>query len=240
MPYARKRSTRKSVRKTTSRKSNLVKKIAQVSKTVALRQAETKHVIRSLGVNYTLGHNTWDKVATNLLYSQQGTNDSNHRIGDQVTCRGVKLYCQLESKPTEPMIAYRIIVVKCRHAIAAATLPPLRTITMQSMMDPIDMEQVQKVYMDKIIYNKGQNSVVGLVPEGTIPTEDLDNRRKVMFKKFWIPLNNARYIYQDGATDIGRDYNIACWVSAYSHYVDGNDDTLGRGAFMSEFFFKDM
>lgn len=239
MPYARKQSGRKPVRKNPRKKSNLTKKIASVAKTVALRQAETKHVIRSLGVNYTLGHNTWDKVATNLLYSQQGTNDSNHRIGDQVVCRGIKLYCQLESKPTEPMIAYRIIVVKCRHAIAAASLPPLRTITMQSMMDPIDMEQVQKVYMDKIIYNKGQDSTVGLVPEGTVPEEPVDNRRKVTFRKYWIPLNNAKYIYQDGATDIGRDYNIACWVSTYSHYTDGNNDTLGRGAFMSEFFFKD-
>lgn len=69
MPYARKRSSRKPVRKTARKKSSLVKKIASVAKTVALRQAETKHVIRSLGVNYTLGHNTWDKVATNLLYS---------------------------------------------------------------------------------------------------------------------------------------------------------------------------
>lgn len=237
MPY--KRYGKKSKRKTYRKRSNLTKKIASVAKTVALRQAETKHIIRNLGVNYTLGHNTWDKVSSNLLYSVQGNNDNFNRIGDQVICRGLKIYCQLESKPTEPMIAWRIIIIKCRQTIANLANPPLRTVTGQTMLDPIDMEQAQKVLLDKVIYNRRQNSVVGLVPEGTVPEEPVDNRRAVQFRKYWIPLNNARYHYQDGSTDIGRDYNIAMWVSVYSHFLNTTDGTLSRGTFASEFFFKD-
>lgn len=236
--YVRK-SRKNGKRASTRKRSNLRKTVTAIAKTVALRQSETKHIIRNLGVNYTLGHNSWDRVSTNLLYSAQGSNDNFNRIGDEVIARGIKLYCQLESKPTEPMIAWRIIVIKCRNAVASSANPPLRTVTGQTMLDPIDMEQAQKVLLDKVIYNRRQDSTVGLVPEGTVPEEPVDNRRAVQFRKYWIPMNNVKYKYQDNSTDIGRDYNIAMWVSVYSHFTDTMDDTLSRGTFASEFFFKD-
>lgn len=215
------------------------KSVAAIAKRVTLRQAETKHVVRSLGLAYNLNHNIGARVADNLLYTTQGVNDGavNSRLGDTVILRGIKLYMVLQTLSNTPGVTFRIIVCKVRKEWADQTTPPLKPITGINSLDPIDMEKAIKVLVDKRVTDRYMNTVVGLTTPPD-PAEPIENTPVMMHRKYWIPLS-GQYKYDDTSFVKGRDWQIACWVVAYlNRNVTGNP-VVGTAAFGSEFYFKD-
>lgn len=213
--------------------------VASIAKRVALRQAETKHVARQLGLAYNLNHNTGYRVADNLLYSNLGVGDGTtaSRIGDTVILRGIKLYMSLGSLTDTPGNSYRIMVYKVRKQYADITTPPLKAISGISILDPPDMEKVIKVMYDRTFTDRYMNTVIGLTAPPD-PEEPIQNTGVTLHRKVWIPLS-GQYVYDDGSVNTGRDWQLGMWIVAFQNRQQITGTPIATAGFFSEFFFKD-
>lgn len=226
--------SRKSLKQSAWKKS-----VASIAKRVALRQSETKHVARQLGLAYNLTHNIGARVSDNLLYSTGGVGDGTtaSRVGDTVQLRGLKIYASLGSLTDTPGNSYRIMVYKVRKQYADLTTPPLKNISGISILDPPDMERVIKVLHDRVYTDRYMNTVIGLAAPPD-PSDPLQTVGVTLNRKMWIPLS-GQYVYDDGTASTGRDWNIGMWVVAYQNRQQINGTPIATAGFFSEFFFKD-
>lgn len=231
MPYAKRMSARKS-RKAPRQGSAFNKKVANIAKTVALRQQETKHAAQSYA-SRELYHNNSYNITANLINVLQGVQDHSHRIGDEITLRGIAVYLKFEDKWDRPNTNYRVVIAKCRQGIAGSLTLPTKTITGNKTFDPMDMEQVMKVYTNRT-YRFGDKDTM-IDTTGGAAT----NMVTTHFRKIWIPLNNVRYKFLNQNTNQGTAYNIACWVAAYDSSGDLSTDNIGKIEVIGEVFFKD-
>lgn len=228
----KKYTTKNPQRKTYRKRSNLTKKIASIAKTVALRQQETKHSILSYATR-ELYHNQTYNITPNLLDTTQGVTDGTHRLGDEITLRGIKLYLQMETKWDRPNNTYRVVVGKCRQAIAGGT-DPFKPISGVKVIDPVDMEQVMKVLVNRRYRFGDKDTMIG-TDEGI----GVLNRPTTHFRTVWIPLNNVKYKYLNQNSTQGTAYNLALWVQAYDHSSSLTLDNIGSIRVSAELFFKD-
>lgn len=233
MAYARR--PRKAFKKRNYKKSSSFNtRVARIAKTVALRQQETKHAALSYA-SRELYHNNSYNIAPNLINIQQGVQDHAHRIGDEVTLRGIKLYLKLESKWDRPGTSFRVVVAKCRQMVAGNLSLPLKVITGNPVFDPVDMEQLMKVYANRTYRFGDKNTFI----DTTGGAQTANNKATAHFRSIWIPLNNARYKFVNQNTTMGTAYNIACWVAAYDTSFDLSTDNIGKIDVIGEVFFKD-
>lgn len=235
--YVRKSSRKNYKRKTYRKGSTLNKKIATISKAVALRQQETKHAVHNWG-NFELYHNISQRVTDNLIKTSQGVGDGNGsdtvRIGDEITGRGIKLYLQFQDKWDRSNVTFCVWVAKCRQSIAGSLSVPRKNITGVLPMDPLDLEQCMKVIVNKKYRFSHKDTMIDL-------GEGVDSLNKVTthFRTLWIPLNNMRYKYTDQNSTQGTAFNYAMWIAAYDSSGDLITDNIGSIRVASEIFFKD-
>lgn len=235
MPYARRKSSgRKPVRKTYRKSRSLNTKIARIAKTVALRTQETKHAIVSYSTR-ELYHNNSYNITNNLIDMTQGVQDQTNRLGDEITLRGIKLYMKFQDKWDRSNTNFRVVVAKCRQGIAGSLSMPTKVISGNSTFDPMDMEQVMKVYVNKTYRFGDKNTFIDTT--GGAPTAN--NAATTHFRKLWIPLNNQRYKFLNQNSNQGTAWNIACWVAAYDASTEFSTDNIGSIQVIGEVFFKD-
>jgi hypothetical protein len=232
MPYARKSIAKKT--RSRRRSPQLNSKIARIAKTVALRQQETKHAAQSYA-NRELYHNNAYNITPNLINIQQGVQDHAHRIGDEVTLRGIKLYMKFEDKWDRPNTNFRVVVAKCRQGVAGNLSLPIKVITGNASFDPVDMEQLMKVYINRTYRFGDKNTFI----DTTGGAQTANNPRTTHFRKLWIPLNNVKYKFVNQNTSQGTAYNIAMWVAAYDASTELTTDNIGSIQVIGEVFFKD-
>jgi len=224
---------RKSFKKRNSRKSsNFNQRVARIAKTVALRQQETKHAALSYASREVYHNNSYN-ITPNLINIQQGVQDHAHRIGDEVTLRGIKVYMKFQSKPDRANTNFRIVIAKCRQSIAGGLTLPIKTITGNSTFDPVDMEQLMKVYSNRTYRFGDQNTWYDSTMGNT------NNHATTHFRKIWIPLNNVKYKFLNQNTRQGTAYNIAMWVAAYDASTELSTDNIGNIQVIGEVYFKD-
>ncbi len=228
MAYAKKNYKRRTTRKS----NNFRKKVTAIAKTVALRQQETKHAVLSYATR-ELYHNNSYQITSNLIDVTQGVQDQTNRLGDEITLRGLKLYLKLESKYDRPNTNFRIVVARCRQGIAGSLSLPIKTISGNATFDPVDMEQLMKVHVNRTYRFGDQNTFV----DSTMGAAN--NNRTTHFRKIWIPLNNVRYKFLNQNSNQGTAYNIACWVAAYDASTELSTDNIGSIQVIGELFFKD-
>lgn len=234
MPYARKRSSRKPVRKTYRKSSAFNQKVARIAKTVALRTQETKHAIVSYATREVYHNNSYN-ITPNLIDVTQGVQDQTNRLGDEITLRGIKLYMKFQDKWDRPNTNFRVVVAKCRQGIAGGLVLPTKVISGNPTFDPMDMEQVMKVYVNKTYRFGDKNTFIDTT--GGAPTAN--NPATTHFRKLWIPLNNARYKFLNQNSNQGTAWNIACWIAAYDASTELSTDNIGSVQIIGELFFKD-
>lgn len=231
--YVRKSARKNYKRKTYRKGSSLNKKIANIAKTVALRQQETKHSILSYATREVYHNNSY-QITQNLIDVIQGVNDTGHRIGDEITLRGIKLYLHFEDKWDRPNTTFRVVVAKARQGIAGSLSLPRKVISGVQVIDPVDMEQVMKVFVNKR-FRFGDKDTMIDTGEGTSSL----NRATSHFRQLWIPLNNVKYKFVNQSNVQGTAYNIAMWVAAYDHSSQLTTDNIGSIRVSGELFFKD-
>lgn len=233
MPYVRKSISKKKTYKKPYRKgaSTFRKKVASISKTVALRQQETKHHVIDYGT-FQLFHNISRQITVQALQTNQGTGDgsSQGRIGDKVCLRGLSVYLQWLQKFDRPNVTFKVWVLKGRKSALPISVP-VKTITGVLMLDPVNTEKISKVLACRT-YKFNQNNWVN---DGDIGV----NKEVVNFRKLWIPLNSAQYHYFDDNNTDGRDYNVAIYVAAYDTQSTLPTDNIAAVHVSTEFFYKD-
>lgn len=245
MPYARKYaarkpSTRKYARKTYRKSSALDKKIATISKQVALRQAETKHVFFDLTPTpLSLYHNTLIRIQTeNMCKTSQGVGDGdssgniNARIGDEVHPRGIKIYLTVRQPNNKPNVMFRFMVLKTRGSSNSTTLP-FKDITGVKVIDPVDNEKSQgRIIMNKLFkdrsmsYSRHDNTAT-------------HNSELTFVRQYWIPLSGV-YKYDGDNAAFGRDYNLVPFMVAYDSFGTLTTDVVASVKMSYQFYFKDM
>lgn len=229
------RKYRKNTKRAGSRKaSNFRKKVTAIAKTVALRQQETKHAVLSYATR-ELYHNNSYQVTSNLIDVTQGVQDQTNRLGDEITLRGIKLYLKFEDKWDRPNTNFRIVVARCRQGIAGSLSLPTKVISGNATFDPVDMEQLMKVYVNRTYRFGDKNTFI----DTTGGAQTANNPRTTHFRKLWIPLNNVRYKFLNQNSNQGTAYNIACWVAAYDASTELSTDNIGSIQVIGELFFKD-
>lgn len=232
--WKRPRSTRKSLRKTSYRGRSQSKAIARIAEKVFMRHTETKHATRQLAGAQELYHNSSVRLTKNILYTVQGTNDANHRIGDEIWVKGVKVYLMLEDKWDRPNTTYCVWIAKARDTVANSSTVPLKNITGALPMDPMDTEQVQRVVYRKMFRFSHKDTLIDTGGEGV---QSL-NKRTTHFRTIWIPCN-FKYKYEGGSSDTGTFFNMPIWVGAYGDSSDSTLDNIGKMKVSTEIFFKD-
>lgn len=221
--YARRRTYKK---RNPARRGTFAKKVARIAKTVALRQAETKHYHRSLTNAQPINHNTWRTITDNLIQvPASGSNDN--RTGDQIILRGIKLFIYFEHPLDRPNVNWRVIVGKLPPN--ASSVVRFKNLTGRTINDPLDMDHYSKVYRD-FKFNTFNDSF----------GDGGSGRRQYSHcKTVYIPLNNVKYNFENHNTSAGRDYEIQMGITTYD--VDGSltTDILGTVSIASILYYKD-
>lgn len=231
----RKRSSYRAYRKRKSyrRSGGLNKKIAKIAKTVALRTQETKHAIHSL-VDREVYHNNSYLMSSNLVQTSQGVNDAGHRLGDEITLRGIKLFLKFEDKWDRPNTTFRVVVAKARSGVIGLQMPTVGIMGIPCV-DPVDTEQVMKVLCNRTYRFGDKDTLIDTGNEGVGAV----SRATTHFRQIWIPLMNAKYKYLNQNSTQGTAYNIAMWLAAYDHSSQLITDNIGKVTVAWELFFKD-
>lgn len=234
MPYKRRGVRKNYKRKAVSKGSNFRKKVTAIAKTVALRQQETKHAIHSLA-DRNVYHNNSYLLSSNLVQTAQGVNDIGHRIGDEITLRGIKIFIKMEDVWDRPNTTFRFVVGKCRQGIAGSLTMPTVSIMGVPVVDPVDTEQIMKVLVNRRYRFGDKDTLIDTGNEGVGAL----SRPTTHFRQIWIPLNNAKYKYLNQNSNQGTAYNIAMWCAVYDHSSMLTLDQIGKVTVAWELFFKD-
>ena len=232
MPYARK-YTRKTYKKRNFRKrTTLNSKIARIAKTVALRQAETKHRINNYDWQ-TLYHNSSTRLTQNILQTGQGTNDgpTNSRIGDEIILRGLKLNFIFRHFYDRPNLTFKVWVLKGAYSNLGSTLP-VKTGSMGNLLiDPVETQKCTVLANKTYKYNHGNY---------TKQDGDVAVSKEITYtRKIWIPFKNLKYSYDNNDGYHGKWFSVAVYVAAYDTYGTLITDQVGSIAATGEIFFKD-
>ena len=232
MPYAR-RYNKKTYKKRDFRKrSTLNSKIARIAKTVALRQAETKHRINTYNWT-TLMHNISHRMSGNILQTSQGVQDgaTNSRIGDEIILRGIKLNFLFRHFYDRPNITFKVWIVKGASTNLGSSLPVKPGSMGTLLIDPVDTQKVTVLANKTFKYNHGNY---------TKQDGDVAVSKEITYvRKLWIPFKNQKYSYDNNNGYHGKYYSVGVYVAAYDTYGTLLTDQIGSFAATGEIFFKD-
>ena len=212
------------------RKSNTKTDLVKLIKSVSLRQQETKMAISASGA-ITLLHNVSAQVYQNLAATQQGITDglsTLNRLGDTVTPIGFKLFVQLRSPADRPNVTYKMWIVKSWGTANPATFLPVKAITGNLLLDPVDTEKcsVVKTFTYKSPSNYWQGSLA-------------TSKENCFFKKLWIPLPRTPYVYGGDNGTLGKKFQYTLYCTAYDTVGTLITDNIGSVNVDCCFYFKD-
>lgn len=244
MPYRKnyKRTSGGGKKKASSVSPSVIKAIAKISKTQALKVAETKNAVQA-SVNNALNHNGGvlhhgmpQLVLTNLLRTQHGAEDNktsfHNRIGDSIFPIGSKLMFQFRLPADRPNTTIKVWIVKynpVRGQIEAApSAMGMNYITTNVMLDSVDNERFTVV---KSFTVKSNNSLW----EGQI-SKSLES---TIHKTMWIPYPKTQYQYDGDNGRDGKFQNYGIYAAAYDTSTTLRTDTIGYMDVSSNLYFKD-
>jgi len=207
-------------------------KLVALIKKVSLGTQETKHVIRNLLSFSPILHNSYNRVVSNLLYTEQGVQDSgiafDNRIGDSITPVGVKLYLQFSQPVDRPNVTFRLTVVKFHGSAAPPLTIPVTGISGNNLLDPIDTEKCSVV---KVFNFKAKENYWA----GTSGT----SKQITNFMTLWIPLPKKAYVYGSDGNTQGKMFQLSVGVAAYDTFGTLGTDVIGYISLQSQLYFKD-
>lgn len=204
--------------------------LVKLIKSVSLRSQETKMATTDSTV-LPLLHNISTLVRSNLMATSQGVTDSlgiTNRIGDTVTPVGVKLYLTMRQPADRPNVTFKIWIVRIIGAATVPTFVPVKTITGNLLMDPIDTEKCTLVKSFKF---KSKNNYW----QGALAS----SRENTNFQNIYIPLPRKPYVYSADGGPNGKNYQLSMYVAAYDTFGTLITDNIASFACSQSFYFKD-
>lgn len=209
----------------TPSRSSLVKLI----KNVSARQSETKMCTYNAGL--VIYHNISTRYGGNLLGTVQGITDATgaaNRIGDTINLVGMKFLMQFRQPADRPNVNWKIWILKIKGNPTLPISCPVKAITGNLQLDPIDTEKC--VLVKQLNYKHPDNYW-----EGTTGT----SKETCFFKKLWLPFNGQKYVYSGDNLDTGRDYQLCMFVTAYDTTGSLITDNIGTFTCSNMLYFKD-
>lgn len=222
----RKRTTRPKKSATPMNNSSLIKLI----KKVTLKTQETKMATHNTDV-FNINHNISYKIRNNMLLTSQGVADSLGvfgRIGDTVMPIGLKCYMTFRQPADRPNVTWKVWILRFAGAVTPPTFVPVKAITTNLMLDPIDTEQCSVI---KVFTHKAKESYYN----GTLGS----SKEICEFKKIWLPLPKTQYTYSGDNSGNGKNYQYTLYVTAYDTLGTLLSDTIGSFQASCSFYFKD-
>lgn len=208
------------------------KSLVSLIKKVSLRTQETKHVIRSILNNSPIFHNSFNRIAANLCYSEQGITDSGTnvlcRIGDTVTPVGVKLFVQLTQPSDRPNVTFKLVVVKFWGGVNPPVTIPQIGISGCVMLDPLDTEKCSVV--KSWDFKAGDNYYNGTAAS---------SKQMGKFFTLWLPLPKKPFVYAGDNSTLGKTYQLSLGIAAFDVQTTLPTDVIGYVSIQSQFYFKD-
>ena len=209
--------------------------LAKAIRRIAYKSMETKSTYydTATGPLYdftTINHNVSQLVFSNMLATYQGTADGTanaNRIGDEITPIGIKFYIGMKQFADRPNLNWKFWIIK-RSGNTVGTSVPVKTITGNLMMDPIDTELVTCV---KIIKHKAPDNYWS----GSLAT----SKEYCTFRSFYLKLPKKPYKYRSDGSDAGKSYQLSLYVAAYDTTDSLITSNVGKYRVSYQLFFKD-
>lgn len=212
------------------RKTQNSKGLIKLIKNISLKTQETKIATADSGV-LQFYHNTSQVVRGNLFTTTQGITDSTgtaNRLGDTVTPVGLKLYFTLRQPADRPNVTWKFWILKIWGNVTPPTFVPVKNITGNLMMDPIDTEKATIVKV--LTYKAPDNYWAGSLAA---------SKEMVMFRKVYIPCARTPYVYGADNTAAGKKFQMTMYGAAYDTFGTLITDNIASMAVCQVFYFKD-
>ena len=224
------RKTKRTYKKKTPMAKDNTKNLVRLIKSVSLKQLETKQALSTITPSALL-HNVSSRLYANLLGTNQGITDglsTSNRIGDTITPVGIKMYLQMRAPADRPNVTFKIWILKIFGNANPPTFVPVKAITGNNMLDPIDTEKASVV---KVLTYKSEagwyNGTVG------------NSKENCYFRKVWIPLKRSPYVYSQDNSALGKTYQLAMYATAYDTIGSLITDIIASIDVSNILYFKD-
>jgi hypothetical protein len=177
-------------------------------------------------------HNVSQRFGGNLLQTTQGITDDgtvvSNRIGDTITPVGLKFLFQFRQPADRPNVNWKVWILKVKGNPSLTLYVPVKSITGNLMLDPIDTEKAVVMKVLNFKYNDNYWA-------GTLATSKETN----FFRQCWIPLPRRPYVYSADNATAGRDYQVLMYAAAYDTTGSLITDNIGTIAVDVLHYFKD-
>jgi len=209
---------------------NNVKDMVRLIKSVTLKQQETKLALQDTTI-ISQFHNISSLARNNLFATTQGITDGlgvANRIGDTVTPIGVKLYMAFRQPSDRPNVTWKIWIVKHWGNTTAPSSVPVKAITGNLLLDPLDTEKATAVVIRTFKHpDNYYNGTLG------------NSKETCFFKKLWIPCSKVPYVYGQDGSNTGKRFQMSMYVTAYDTLGSLITDQIGSYEVSTSFYFKD-
>lgn len=244
-------------------KRNAAKLAKRIVKRELNRNIETKQSVSTSTDGVEVFHNNFITLDNALLATTQGVQDpmagnTNNRIGDKITLRGIKLKGMVELNERYSDVTIRILVVRAAKGDVPTRATLFNGVSGNKMLDTINTERYSIIasrYMKLKAPNStastsdGTSTQVSLLaqPAGIYYGPGISGTiisRSTKIWKIWIPgkkfKKNGVITYEDGSSQVKFfDYHVLMY--AYSNistaqdvwYVARNND------YIKQMYFKD-
>ena len=226
MPYVRKASTRRPLRKRSTGNRRATPPLRSTIKKTLLALAETK------SYHFDVSHDCYDNlthwVTSNALNLPAQGVGGHQRIGNSVQSKGIMLrgMINLDSTNTTSQFTVKVFVVSATQSAMGTPNTIYRNVIGNAMIDPIN----NKIY--KVLKVKTLKPPPLLIPQTSGNTQ----RYPDQMYKMWIPTN--RTIQYHSAAGLHNNNQIGIVVVAYSSGLV--TQVLCENLISIEHFYKDI
>jgi len=212
-----------------SRSKTSKARIKQAVDTVMKSHIETKASCQSSSDGQQLLHNNFVTRTTNLLSTSQGVSDnasnsSLNRVGDEINVKGVSIKMMLELNERYSMATFRVFVVKCAKGDTPTKTTLFTGLSANKMIDTINSERYTVVASKTCVIRQSSFGIdpVGIQTIGSgyaVGQQQVSRATKII--KMWIPGKKfgrgGKVKYESGSTQVKFfDYHLL--VYGYSNY----------------------
>ena len=215
-------------------------------------QVETKASCQSSSDGQQILHNNFITRTANLLTTSQGTSDnasnsSLNRVGDEILVKGVSIKMMLELNERYSVGTFRVLVVKAAKGDAPTKSTLFTGLSGNKMIDTINSERYTVVASKTVVIRQTSTAIdpqgVQTIGSGfAVGTSTVSRATRII--RMWIPGakfgRNGKVKYESGSTQVKFfDYHLL--VYSYSNY-DSAETVFNVGRVNDEviqMFYKD-
>jgi len=219
---------RKTYKKRIQKKQSIpMKKVASMVKTITARQEETKRGAHISAIGLDLYHNTPVVGVLDTLSLDQGVQER-QRIGNKVSCRGIKLRALLSQPADRVNTVFKVWAIEYMTTDTYGYSTFFNNITGCSILDDINHDRV-RVLGSKVFKQKGMDTSQESGASLKVTTNTL---------QMWIPYKKVLTYPGNSATQ-PFPKTVMILITAYDALTTLTTDIVGETTIWTQMYFKD-